>query len=306
MFRAGNRFLRRRSFHSFAVGGVIAALAIGKLLAQAPVSPPGDLDGDGVVTVLDLVTLIAEARHTHPLSPELALRADVNEDGVVDDRDIDLVVAAILGQPIPQQIAKVSFEPATASQEVGVTVRPKAIFPKAVNVATLNSNNFFATQGGRRLPATIRPSDSGSFAWLFFHEPMPNAATIEVMVDGSSILTQRGMPLDADGDGVPGGIARSRFSTVSTVPIPETVLTSRIVDPGPDLIPRTSDDVVLGNGFQYLLPIAGVKVHLLGQEDNFTFTDAAGRFTLTNLPVGNVKVVLDPRAAPSPAPSTLR
>ena len=75
---------------------------------------------------------------------------------------------------------------------------------------------------------------------------------------------------------------------------------SRIVDPGPDLIPRTADDVTLGNGFNYLLPIAGVKVYVLGLEFNVAYTDADGRFILTNMPVGDVKVVLDGRTATSP------
>ena len=107
-----------------------------------------------------------------------------------------------------------------------------------------------------------------------------------------------GAILDADADIAPGG--RFNFSTVSITPIPNTVLSSRIVDPGPDLIPRTADDVTLGNGFNYLLPIAGVKVYVLGLESNFAYTDANGRFTLTNMPVGDVKVVLDGRTASSP------
>ena len=281
--------------------GLVVALtcwltAIG-VLGQTPALIPGDLDDDGLVTVLDLVTVIQEARQPRSLAPALALRADVNEDGVVDDRDADLFVAAILGTPIPQTIAPVSFEPAAHAGEVGVTVRPKVVFPKAVDVTTLNSNNFYATQGGRRLAATVRPSDSGSFAWLFFQEPMPNASTIELVVDGDAILTIRGLLLDADGDGVPGGIARSRFSTVSVTPLPGTVLQGRVVDPGPDLIPRTRDDVLLANGYQYLRPIAGVKVFLHGLEDQAVFTDTNGWYRFEAVPVGNVKVVTDGRTA---------
>ena len=91
------------------------------------------------------------------------------------------------------------------------------------------------------------------------------------------------------------------FSTVSVTPIPNTVLSSRVVDPGPDLIPRTADDITLGgNGYNYLLPIRGVKVYVLGMENNVAYTDANGRFTLTNVPVGDVKVVLDGRTATNP------
>ncbi len=51
------------------------------------------------------------------------------------------------------------------------------------------------------------------------------------------------------------------------------------------------------SGYNYLLPIAGVKVYVLGQESNVTYTDATGRFSLANMPVGDVKVVLDGRTA---------
>ncbi len=209
---------------------------------------------------------------------------------------------AILGTPIPVNTRPVALEPATGSSEVGVTVRPKAIFPKPIDIATLNSNNFYATFAGRRLAATITPANNGTFAWLFFHEPMPNASQVQVIVDGSTLRTRTGLPLDVDGDGALGGVVRFSFSTVSVVGIPGTVLSSRIVDPGPDLIPRTADDVIPGFGFNYRLPISGVRVHVLGQEQNFAYTGTNGIFTLSNMPVGNVKVVLDGRTA-SNAPS---
>lgn len=111
--------------------------------------------------------------------------------------------------PTPFRPLFVALEPATGSCDVGVTVRPKAMFPKPIDLATLNSNNFYATFAGRRLAATITPANSGTFAWLFFHEPMPNASQVQVTVDGSTLRTRTGLPLDADGDGALGGISTS-------------------------------------------------------------------------------------------------
>ena len=59
---------------------------------------------------------------------------------------------------------------------------------------------------------------------------------------------------------------------------------------GPDGIIHTADDV-------FLNPIAGAKVFILGRESEFVFTDAQGRFTLTNVPAGNVKLAIDGRTA---------
>jgi hypothetical protein len=267
----------------------------------------GDFDNDGQVTVLDLVRAISLARNPGAFTSTELLAADVNDDGSVDDRDVDLMVSRVLGLPFPSTPRPVTFTPAAGAAEVGVTVRPRVDFPKAVNTAMLNSNNLYATQGGRRLPATIRPSDSGSFAWLFFTEPMPNAATIEVVVDGSSIRTIRGLLLDADGDGRAGGVARSRFSTVSVVPLDGTALVGRLVDPGPDLIRMTADDFHPGPDGRtnttddvFLLPVRGVKVFLLGMEAHAVFTDAGGWFRLEPVPAGIVKVETDGTTAPAP------
>src|SRR6266850_1222830 len=267
----------------------------------------GDLDGDGEVTVLDLVRLInhinavAAASTDDLLSRELLGYADVNGDGYINDADVDMLADAILGIPITTRPRPIVAEPGSGASEVGVTVRPKVIFPKRIIPSTLNSNNFYASFAGRKLPARIVPANDGSFAWLFFETSMPSASQIQVTVDGATISVISGEILDADADLAPGGRFTFNFSTVSVTPIPNTVLSSRIVDPGPDLIPRTEDDITLGpQGYNYLFPIAGVKVYVLGLESNVAYTDANGRFTLTNMPVGDVKVVLDGRTATNP------
>ena len=60
------------------------------------------------------------------------------------------------------------------------------------------------------------------------------------------------------------------------------------------------DDVTAGpNGLAvyandtWKLPIAGVKVYVLGHEDQAVYTDAQGHFTLTNVPTGDAKVEFD-------------
>ena len=276
---------------------ILAGILFGQRSSGAPLPTKlGDLNGDGQITVLDLVSLINHVNRTSLLASSNVPFADLNGDSFVNETDIDLLADLILGLPLPTK--PVSLEPANGASEVGVTDRPKVIFPRPVDVSTLNSNNFFASFSGQRLRATIVPANNGTFAWLFFDPPMANASQIQVTVDGSTITNLLGQALDADGDGAPGGSVRVNFSTVSVTPIPGTVLTSLIVDPGPDLVPRTPDDVILGD--RYLLPIAGVRVYVLGMESNVAYTDASGRFTLTNMPVGDVKVVLDGRTATNP------
>lgn len=272
--------------------------------AQTP-SQLGDLDADGRLTVIDLQKLLNHLNGSQPSTPKLSTQllpfADLNGDAFVNQSDVDLLAKAILGTPIPTP--PVTLEPASGASEVGVSVRPRVTFPRPVDVSTLNSNNFYASFAGQKLPARIVPAGNGTFAWLFFQSNMPGASRIQITLDGSTILSALGAPLDADGDGQAGGVVRASFSTVSVAGIPNTLLSSRIVDPGPDLIPRTADDTRLGQGgFTYLLPIRGAKVYVLGMESNFTFTDTNGQFTLNNMPVGNVKVVLDGRTATNAPP----
>ncbi len=40
-----------------------------------------------------------------------------------------------------------------------------------------------------------------------------------------------------------------------------------------------------------------MKVYILGHEDEAVFTDAQGKFTLSNVPAGDVKVAVDGRTA---------
>jgi hypothetical protein len=193
--------------------------------------------------------------------------------------------------------------PQDGAGDVGVTFRPQIFFSRPVDPASLTNGNFYASLTGRKLTAQIVPATTGRFAWLFFQQPMRNAAMIQVTVDGSTIRSLgTGAPLDAAGNGQPGSVLHFSFSTVSLTTVAGTTLSGRIVDPGPDLIPGTSDDVTIGADGKpiYKLPIAGVKVFILGLENRPVFTDAQGRFRIDAVPVGDVKVDIDGRTATSP------
>jgi len=209
-----------------------------------------------------------------------------------------------LNSAIPFTVASVT--PAPGSSDVGSTFRPQVYFTRAVNPATLTSDNFYATDTtGAKVPATIVPAMDGSFAWLFFTNPLPGASTITVHVEGATILAQSdAAPLDADNNGTSGGNFTYQFSTVSLVPLAGTTLTGRVYDPGVDLKPMTFDDFRAGpDGIAFsaddvfLSPIAGVKVFILGLEDEAVFTDANGFFHFDAVPGGTIKLAIDGRTA---------
>ncbi len=191
-----------------------------------------------------------------------------------------------------------TFTPSVGSNDVGTTFRPQVFFSSPVNPDSLNANNFFASFGGEKLDARIVPANDGQFAWLFFEGSMPDASMVQVTVDGNTIFSaEDSSPLDADGDGEPGGMLQYSFSTVSLASVPNTTLIGQVLDPGSDNQPFTADDFDPGpDGIAhtdddvFLLPIEGVEVYILGREDNVVFSDENGRFMLENVPSGNVKV----------------
>jgi hypothetical protein len=208
--------------------------------------------------------------------------------------------------PVAVPLAITNFTPLDGASDVGTTFRPQVFFSRPVNTSTLNGNNVFATDTtGTMLATTIVPAADGTFAWLFFTNPMPGASTITIHVVGDSILAQGdGQALDADGDGTAGGTLTYQFTTVSLVPLANTSLSGKVVDPGADLKPMTFDDIRAGADGTlhtaddvFLNPIAGVKVFIVGLEAQAVYTDAQGNFSLPVVPSGDVKLAIDGRTA---------
>lgn len=183
--------------------------------------------------------------------------------------------------------------PRNGSGEVGVTQRAQIFFSKPVDPNTLTDNNFFASFAGEKIPANIVPANDGSFAWLFFSDPLPSNSLVTVSVVGDSIQSLDGEVLDGDSDTIPGGTHEFQFSTVSTTALPGTSLSGVVMDPGADNLPGTSDDA----------PLPGVEVFLLGREQDVITTGSDGRFHFDAVPVGNIKVELRGLTATPPAGS---
>lgn len=199
----------------------------------------------------------------------------------------------------------VAIEPEADEMQVGVTYRPLVEFSRAVDASTLTASSFYATDSsGAVIPATIVPFADGLGAWLLFQETLPGSQAITLHIDGSEIRSRDGTFLDAALTGAGGSNLTQVFTTVSTTGVPGTTITGYVLDPGADREMMTPDDVRAGplglNSFAtntYLSKLAGVKVYVIGQEDKAVFTDADGLFTLTDMPAGNVKLVIDGRTA---------
>src|SRR3954471_4831057 len=114
----------------------------------------GDLDADGQPTVLDLVTLINHISGTRPLSGELQPFGDINEDGVIDQADVDFLADAVLGAvalPNPFSAPLVSV-PVTATNGTNILI-----------TGTSRPNRTIVVNGGMRAVTTTADSN-GNFS----------------------------------------------------------------------------------------------------------------------------------------------
>src|SRR5262249_14962340 len=107
--------------------------------------------------------------------------------------------------PVLPMITLTEVTPMAGEQDVGVTFPPEGRFSRAVDLGTLNSNSFYATDTtGALLAATVVPWSDATGAWLFFSGPMPSASTVTLHVLGEDIKGLDGTLLDAAGTGTAG------------------------------------------------------------------------------------------------------
>jgi hypothetical protein len=157
--------------------------------------------------------------------------------------------------------------------------------------ATINTDQFTAFAGGRKLLARVEIASDRRTVTLFYLEPLPGNAQVSVSLDGAGILDFLGRSIDPDGDGQPGGVARLRYETLSTEPVGTTAVLGRVF--ASELVPGPNNTTATVN-----VPLQGVIVSVDGQEERLrTTTDANGNFKLQPVPAGLFFVHVDGRTA---------
>ena len=252
--------------------------------------PLGDIDGDGVVSVLDIVNLNTHASKQGTLEEGKKIYADLNQDGVINDADREMMVKGILETETPENLplAKVR-EASPTSGESNVAVTRETILyltmPLSSN-ATIDTSKLYAKFGDRKLLTRAELSSDKRKVTVFYLEPIPTSATITVYLDSTGLSDLVNRPIDADGDGLAGGIYTTSFTTLGITALPGTGVVGRVV---------ASEKASNGDD----VPIAGAIITVDGMEESLrTLTDANGNFTLSPAPAGSFFVHIDGREAP--------
>ena len=249
----------------------------------------GDIDGDGVVSVLDIVRLNNHAAKKASLGENQKILADVDQDGVINDADRDLLVQEILEtrDPASLPLAKVrETSPSSGESDVAVTRETILYFTIPLHESTtIDTTKLTAKFGDRKLLTRAALSSDRRKATLFYLEPIPASATVTVSLDSTGLKDLIDRPIDADGDGVAGGVYTTTFNTLGITALPSTGVVGRVV---------ASEK---GSGGENI-PIEGAIITVDGQEETLrAVTDANGNFTLSPAPGGSFFVHIDGRQA---------
>ena len=277
--------------HGMGVSRILTgAVSIGAMawLSTAKADLRSDLDRDGDVDAVDTRRFVECFA-----GPGTVLRPECIPVDRDRDRDADLREFAILqrlygSNPAPQVSAT---SPVAAETDVAVTREIIVFFSEPVNPATIGAGGFFASFGGQVIPARLHVSNDGRKATLFYTPQMlPAAGRVHVTFDGNAAVGMDGQSIDADADGLPGGVLQWHFDTLSLTSIAGTTVCGHI------LASELSDD---GTN----VALEGVTITVDGREaDLWTTTDANGDFCLSDVPGGRFFVHINGRTATNAPP----
>jgi hypothetical protein len=250
---------------------------------------PGDINQDGVVDAVDVQLIINAA-----LGLTVIGDPDVNCDIASNAIDVQLVINAALGLPIescaPTTLtALTGTSPSAFEGDVAVTRETVLYFDYSLNPASVTPEAVFATFAGRVLSARLHVSTDGRSVTLFYDDPLPPSARISVTVDGQFLEDEGHVLVDVDGDGIAGGTSLFEFDTLSLVALQGTSVCGRVF---------ASEFGEGDGGTKVNVPLQGVRITVDGREDElFAVTDALGNFRIDPAPTGRFFVHIDGRSA---------
>ncbi|MBX3401716.1 MAG: Ig-like domain-containing protein, partial [Gemmataceae bacterium] len=187
---------------------------------------------------------------------------------VMDAAGNSLAGARAITFTVSDPVGIEAISPENGEELVSLTRETVVRFDGPVDPATITPNSFYLIANGEKLAGSIRVSPTEKFATFFYANPLPDSTQVRVYVDGDKIVGRDGLNVDTDGDGVPGGVGTADFRTAPLTFIPNTIVEGRVFDSHAKA--KDGSDI----------PVAGVRIELLGRPDIFAITDATGKFEL--------------------------
>ncbi len=221
--------------------------------------------------------------------------AELHLGGELADQDYTFTITGPLfdlaGQPFatpaivpftvldPAAIAETS--PLGGEEMVNLTRETIVRFDEAIDPTTITEENVYLIAQGERVPGRLQVSSTERFVTLFYDNALPASTEVRLVVDGDSISGQDGHLLDADGDGVPGGVLTADFRTLPLTRIPGTNVFGYVFD-------SVNVDAEGNN-----IPIVGATIRVDAFPEANVVTDENGFFLLQNMPAPEFFVHID-------------
>lgn len=217
--------------------------------------------------------------------------------GQLSDRDVNPPSTQLGGQrgnnngltQRPRPVTQIDeTSPINGTGNVALTRETILYFSRGVDPNTVDVTSVYATFGGSLLDVNLHISPDRKRVTLFYFDDLPAASLVRVTVDGFRLVDGEGLLVDADGDGIPGGIGTLDFETVALAPVFNTSVCGRVFA------------TEFGPGGVVNMPLEGVKISIDGASDSmFTFTNFRGEFCLDPVPAGMFFVHIDGRTVPT-------
>lgn len=262
--------LRRSRLGKASIWPIVVTLVLSRPGWGAVSTLPGDANLDGVIDSGDIAAIQNHIIGVQPLTGQALLNADANGDTQVDVADI-----LSLLRLFPAVSRLVTSSP--MSGEAGIAILRETIltFSAPLDPSTVDSNSIYAEFAGQKLNARLQISSDRLHVTLFYNPALPPASRIRVTVRGDLLRDYRGVAVDADSDGQPGGIGFVDFDTLNVSSVGGTILNGRIF---------ASDPVLSPGGTFTDEPLEGVTIRVEGRPDLNVVTDMFGNFRMENCP----------------------
>ena len=249
----------------------------------------GDLNGDGIVDLLDTVLMVNHIQGTEFItnSEILKWQADVNGDGIVNSSDVESSLEFVFKRepqknvPLTSVLSTSPYDGEGGSSltrefvvrfnmplKQGTVITPERCSQKAAGDLQVTS----ARLSSDRLKATLFLN---GFRW-------PSNSNVTVTLNGTDLKDFMDRPVDLDGDGQEGGSGCGHFPLLRLrLSDPSTIVSGRVLD---------------SDNSQGETPLEGVIISVVGNEEQWTvLTDSNGEFSLPSAPIGRFFVVVDGR-----------
>ncbi len=187
----------------------------------------------------------------------------------------------------------VSSSPENGESNVAVNRETILEFNQPVSFAGEKTDIVSSWFAGRKLESRLRLSPNKKIITLFYSNPLPDNARILVRIDGSGLIGESGKPIDAVGDGKPGGVATIAFDTLSLTRIPGTEVWGYVFD-SYQKNPDGSD-----------VPVVGATIRVDGLAGADAVTDEKGYFVLEDVPAPVFFAHIDGSTATNHPPGSL-